>query len=95
MKYENELDGLRATRARWPQRGEALFSVMGGAGDHRALWDPSRPDEVAAARSAFDRLRGKGYLAYKVDKQGERGKQISEFDPAAGKLILAPPMQGG
>lgn len=69
--------------------------VMGGRGDTRLMWDPTRPDEVAAAKKTFDELTKKKYLAYKVKKKGEPGEMIRAFDPEAGKIILAPPMQGG
>ena len=72
------------------------MSVMGRSGDTKTIWDPSRPDEVAAARGTFDELVGrKKYLAFKVKKDGEKGRKIKTFDPDAGKIILVPPMMGG
>jgi hypothetical protein len=69
--------------------------LMNKRGDTRVMWDPYRQDEVAAARKQFDELKKKGYLAYAVKKKGEAGEQIREFDPHAGKIIMAPPMAGG
>ena len=69
--------------------------LMDRRGDTRVMWDPYRKDEVDAARKQFDELKKKGYLAYSVKKKGEPGEQIREFDPQAGKIIMAPPMQGG
>lgn len=69
--------------------------VMDRQGDTRVMWDPSNNDEVAAARNTFDELKGKGHLAYKVDRKGEPGEVIRSFDPQAGKIIMAPPMAGG
>lgn len=71
------------------------LKIMDGRGDTRVMWDPSRPDEVNAARKTFDELRAKRYNAYRVNKKGEPGDIIREFDPEAGKIILAPPMAGG
>lgn len=66
------------------------------AGDTRVMWDPDNADEVEAARAAFDKLRGeKKFVAYKVAEPGDKGEVIREFDPQAGKIILAPPMVGG
>lgn len=69
--------------------------VMDATGDSRTIWDPANAEEVAAVKRTFDDLRKKGFLAFAVKKDGEKGKQITEFDPTAGKLILAPQMAGG
>lgn len=72
------------------------MAVMGTAGDTKVLWDTDNQDEVANARRTFDDLVGKKkYLAFAVKKGGEKGEQVREFNPEAGKLILVPPMQGG
>ena len=64
-------------------------------GDVKIMWDSDKSEEVASAREQFDRLRGKGYLAYKTDKKGEKGEVIREFDPDAERIIMAPQMRGG
>lgn len=65
-------------------------------GDTRITWDPDNPAEVENARQTFDRLVGeKKFMAYNVERGGERGEVIRTFDPTAEKLILAPPMVGG
>lgn len=69
--------------------------VLDHTGDTKIVWDSDRPVEVEEARATFDRLRKKGYMAYKVDKKGEKGEVIREFDPDAEKLILAPQTVGG
>jgi phage terminase large subunit-like protein len=71
--------------------------VMGRSGDTRIIWNPRDVDEVAAAKRTFDDLvGGKGFLAFRVNKEsGNKGTQIREFDPQAEKLIIAPPMAGG
>jgi hypothetical protein len=68
---------------------------MDGSGDKKEIWDPDNHDEVDAARETFNRLTKKGYLAFKVKRDGEKGSQIHEFDADAGKIILCPPVQGG
>lgn len=65
------------------------------AGDTHLMWDANNEDEVSAMRATFDKLRKKGYLAFSIKAKGEKGTQVEKFDPAAGKLIMAPPMQGG
>lgn len=69
--------------------------VMGKEGDVRVMWDPANKDEVDTAKKTFDELKKKGHLAYAVKKQGGKGEVIREFDPEAGKIIMAPPMRGG
>lgn len=69
--------------------------VLDHTGDTRSIWDPSKPDEVEAAKATFDALRAKGYLAYSVKRDGDKGEVMREFDPQAGKVILCPPLAGG
>ena len=76
--------------------------IMDRTGDSRIMWDPNNADEVAAAKATFDKLTkpksrgGQGYMAYKVNPEdASKGEIVREFDPNAGKLILAPAMVGG
>lgn len=69
--------------------------VLGREGDVKQIWDPTNPDEVAAARKVFEDLTKKGHLAFAVKVKGGKGEQIRHFDPQAGRIILAPPMAGG
>jgi len=72
------------------------IKVMGIYGDIKQMWDPTSPDEVAAAKRVFDDLRKKGHLAFAVTgAKAKKGEQITEFDPKAGRIIMAPPMAGG
>ena len=71
------------------------MKVEGGRGDLRVTWNARDTDEVEAARKQFDDLRAKSFLAFAVGDDGEKGNQITEFDPQAQKIILAPPMAGG
>jgi hypothetical protein len=69
--------------------------IMDHTGDTKIIWDPDKTDEVAQARETFDKLRKKGYAAYSVNRKGDKGEVIREFDPNAEKMILAPPTVGG
>lgn len=66
-------------------------------GDQTIGWDPNNPDEIEQAQASFDSLvKGKGYLAYRVTKDGTKtGEQISKFDPKLERIILAAPLVGG
>ncbi len=65
------------------------------AGDTKLTWDTANRDEVEAARTMFNDLRQKRFMAYRVDEKGDKGEVIRQFDPEAGLLIMAPPMVGG
>lgn len=69
--------------------------VLDHTGDTKTIWDPDKPEEVEQARETFAKLRKKGYMAYSVDRKGEKGAVLREFDPSAEKMILAPQMVGG
>jgi hypothetical protein len=71
------------------------MTVLDTTGDSKTTWDPNQPDEVSAARSTFDRLKGKGYIAYRVNQAGDKGEVMREFDATVGKMILSPPLVGG
>lgn len=74
----------------------SLMEVMDGTGDTKNIWDPAKPDEVEVARATYDALKKKGYRGFRVTgKNGEKGEQMDEFDPAAGRMIMIPPLQGG
>lgn len=75
--------------------GTGQLITLDHTGDTKIIWDASKPDEVTAVREQFDALRKKGYLAYKVDKKGEKGEVIRNFDAEAEKIILAPQTVGG
>lgn len=65
-------------------------------GDKLIEWDRSDSASVERAQKRFDELTGKGYRAYQVSRDPQRtGNPVSEFNPDAGELILAPPMAGG
>jgi len=69
--------------------------VIDETGDSKFMWDPENDDEVAAAEKQYKELKKKGYSAFGVKKNGEKGTAINEFDPDAGKIIMVPKMQAG
>lgn len=75
------------------RKGE--MAVLDREGDLKTVWDSDKPEEVEAAKKTFDGLKEKGYVAYKVKKDGTKGEVITKFDPDAEKVILAPMMAGG
>lgn len=71
------------------------LAILDTGGDTKLIWDAGNLDEVANARSTFDRLREKGFLAYKVIGDGSKGEVLQRFDAAAERIILSPAMRGG
>jgi hypothetical protein len=69
--------------------------VIDRTGDTKVVWNSDSPDEVETAKATFDRLRKKGYIAYRVKRNGDPGEVMAEFDPAAESIILAPAVAGG
>ncbi len=69
--------------------------ILDATGDTRIIWDPEKPDEVAQAKETFDKLKKKGYLAYSVNRKGDKGEVLRDFDGDAEKMILAPATVGG
>jgi hypothetical protein len=77
------------------EAGLGILRIMDGTGDTRHTWDPNVPAEVELARKNFEEALKAGMRAYKVKRSGQPGDQITEFDPTAGKLIIAPALRGG
>lgn len=75
--------------------GPREMHVLDHTGDTKIIWDPDKPEEVEAARETFNRLKKKNYLAYTVNRSGDKGTVVREFDPQAEKMILAPQTVGG
>lgn len=75
--------------------GQSVMAMMGKNGDTKITWSRSNAVEVEAARTAFNSAKRGGHMAYKVEDSGKKGTVLQEFDPAAERIILAPPMQGG
>jgi hypothetical protein len=69
--------------------------ILDATGDTRIIWDPDKPDEVGQAKETFTKLKAKGYLAYSVNRKGDKGEVLREFDAEAEKMILAPQTVGG
>lgn len=71
------------------------MSVMGSDGDTKVAWDSDKPAEVEIARETFDKLKAKGYSAFRVNKKGDQGEEMKTFDPQAEHVIMVPRMAGG
>jgi hypothetical protein len=85
---------LRTLQQRQP--GDGLLEVMFWKGDWKGIWDPTNREETEAVRVTFDKLKSKGFMAYRViGEKGDKGEVMREFDAKAGRIIMCPPMMGG
>jgi len=77
-------------------RGE--LSILNGDGDTKLTWDANNEDEVEAAETMFEELLAKGFQAFEVSdekEKGGKGKMIRKFDPKAQRIIMSPRIGGG
>ncbi len=75
--------------------GQSVMAMMGKDGDTKITWSRGNQLEVDVAREAFNKAKRGGHMAYSVGADGRKGTVLEAFDPAAERIILAPPMQGG
>lgn len=69
--------------------------IIDHTGDTKLIWNSDNKDEVEAAKDMFDKLKKKGYIAFSVKANGDKGDALTKFDPDAEKIIMAPPAVGG
>ena len=73
----------------------STLEIMDRTGDTKLIWSADQQAEVDAAKTTFDSLKAKGYVAYSVGTDGSTGEVIKSFDPNAERIIMRPAMQGG
>lgn len=86
-ELDDELDDM-------PADGRGEMSVMGKEGDTKFTWNVKDETEMAAAKATWDLYKGKGFAAFRM-KRSNKGVQMHEFDPKAGRILFVPPLQGG
>jgi hypothetical protein len=69
--------------------------VMDETGDSRIQWDRDNPEEVAKAEARFNELKKNGFMAYSVNRKGDKGTVLQSFDPTAERIIMHSQMIGG
>lgn len=79
-----------------PKTFTGTICILDRTGDTKIMWSADRTIEVDVARETFRRLRAGGYLIYKAEgKDGGKGEQVNEFNPAHERLIAVPAPVGG
>jgi len=71
------------------------MNILGKKGDVRVTWNPDKKDEVKVAENTFKAMIKKKYKAFLVSKNGKKGKQITEFDKNAERILFLPEVGGG
>lgn len=71
------------------------LAILDRTGDTKLIWNSDKPAEVDNARRTFDDLKKKGYLAYSVNREGDKGEVLKKFDPHAERIIMSAPVVGG
>lgn len=72
-----------------------VLCVLDDTGDSRFQWNKDDPEQVSKAELKFKEMKAKGYLAYSVNKKGDKGEVLQAFDPKAERIIMHSPMVGG
>ena len=92
LSIEKELDEEFAS----VPPGKHVLSYTNETGDTKVIWDASNADEVSAARDTYNKLKKKGFYAYKATgKEGVTGELIREFDPSIERMIMTQEQVGG
>jgi hypothetical protein len=74
---------------------EHVISTLGRRGDSRFSWNPRNQTEVDEAERHFNELKAKGYRAFRVNEEGEKAGQMSDFDREAREILMVPQIVGG
>lgn len=72
----------------------SVMETLDRTGHAEIKWDKDVPAEVTMAEQAFEALKAKKYLFYKVDSRGNR-EQIKSFDKTAERIVAQPQIVGG
>jgi hypothetical protein len=79
-----------------PVNGKHYMAITDETGDTKHMWSKDNADEVEMAKDMFDKMKKKGYAAFRVTgKKGEQGEQMLNFDPDAERIIFTKPLVGG
>lgn len=81
---------------------DRIMDIMDRTGHSTMTWNPNDPKSIKDAEAKFGEMIDQGYTAFAMDvksengvKVEEKGRRITKFDPAAGKIMLIPQLRGG
>jgi len=83
-------------RARDTKPTSVIKVLTARHGDRKVEWDKGKKEDVEDARATFDQyVKKMGYKAFALDGQGNKGREIKEFDPNVESMLLTPQLRGG
>jgi len=71
------------------------MSIMDSSGHKELKWNMDRLEEIAVAKSTFDKLVKEGYSAFGTHTKSEPRHAIKEFDPTMEDVVMVPRIVGG
>jgi hypothetical protein len=74
---------------------KGCLRILTDNGDDLVVWDRNDLAEIREAKAQFDSYLKKGYKAYSMRPQGDKGIPIDQFDPLLEQIILTPNTRPG
>jgi phosphoribulokinase len=71
------------------------LKVLMGNEEEKIFWSLDDSEAVQKAREKFDHYQKQGFIAAKIVDQGDKGVQLSEFDPEAEEIFMLGLADGG
>lgn len=78
------------------------MQIMDRTGHTTVTWNPDDAGSIKDAAKKFKEMIDQGYTAFAMDLVStngvtveQKGKRITSFDPAAGKIMMIPQLVGG
>ncbi|HZD40645.1 MAG TPA: hypothetical protein VE131_07980 [Terriglobales bacterium] len=65
--------------------------VLNSGGDSKLEWDPSDEAEITQARTEFEALKTKGYVAFSPKAKA----RLDSFRPEQEEILMVPRLVGG
>lgn len=86
--FKTTLKGFRIAEK---EMSDTQFAVrfIDDSGDDRVIWDSSVKKEVREAEKRFTEYLDKGWRAYAVESNGDRGRRITKFDAKVEEISFA------
>jgi hypothetical protein len=64
------------------------FRIYDETGDRRLIWNASNPFEVEEAAKKFEAYLTKGWKAYLIDREGNKGRRIIRFSAKDEEIVF-------
>jgi hypothetical protein len=71
------------------------LAEIGEEGDRNSVRWGRSPDELNEAQRIFEGYIARGWAVFRLTEEGEQGRRMTEFDPAARGMLAIPQLVGG